>query len=92
MHSIGGKCITNTFHYKHHAIPVPEVTATDCIFEATHCPTAAIEGVQKAAPDELQAIKSLHHILLGKQIPQPPHLPPPTTLHDSDDDEEPIHM
>jgi hypothetical protein len=55
---------------KHHAIPVPEVTATDCILEATHHLNAAIEGVQEAALDELQAIESLRHILLSEQIPQ----------------------
>jgi hypothetical protein len=91
MHDTSGKHITNTFRYKHHAIPVPEVTATDCILKATHRLTMAI-GIQEAAPDKLQAIKLLCHILLGKLIPQQPHPPPPTPLHDFDVDEEPIHM
>ncbi len=51
---------------------ISEVTATDCILEATHHLTAAIEGVKDTAPNKLQAIKSLRHILLGKQIPQQP--------------------
>jgi hypothetical protein len=84
--------ITDTFCYKHHAIPVPEVTATNCILEATHHLTMAIEGIQKATPDKLQAIESLHHILLVKQIPQQPRPPPPIPLHDSNIDKELIHM
>jgi hypothetical protein len=66
MRNTGGKRITDMFRYKHHAIPIPVITATDCILEATHQLTAAIEGVQEAAPDKLQAIKSLCHILLSK--------------------------
>ncbi len=52
----------------------------------------AIEGIQEAAPDKLQAIKLLRHILLGKRILQQPRPPPPTLLHDSNINEEPIHM
>jgi hypothetical protein len=78
MRDTSGKRITD--RYKHHTIPVPVITATDCILEATHRLTAAMEGIQEAAPDKLQAIKSLRHILLGKRIPQQPCLPPPTPL------------
>jgi hypothetical protein len=92
MHNTGDECITDTFQYKHHAIPDPIVTATDRILKATHQLTAAIEGVQEAAPDKLQAFKSLYHILLGKRIPQQPCPPPPTPLNDSYVDEEQIHM
>jgi hypothetical protein len=93
MRNTGGKCITDTFRYKHHAIPVPVVTAIDRILKATHQLSKAIEGVQEAAPDKLQAIKSLcPHILLGKQIPHQPHPPPPTPLNDSNIDKEPINM
>ncbi len=80
MCDTGGECIMGMFRYKHHAIPIPVITATDHILEATHQLTAAIEGVQDAAPDKLQAIKSLLHILLGKQIPQQPTAMP-TTSH-----------
>jgi hypothetical protein len=55
MRDTGGKRITDTFQYKHHAIPVPKITATDCILDETCRLTTAIEGVQKA-PDKLQAI------------------------------------
>ncbi len=92
MCNTSGKYITNTFHYKHHASPIPEVTATDFILKATHRLTVAIKDIQEAAPDKLQAIESLRRILLGKQIPQQPRPPPPTPLHDSDVDKEPIHM
>ena len=66
MGDTSGARITDTFWYKHYAIPIPVVTATDCILEATHRLTASIEGVQEAAPYKLQAIKSLRHILLGE--------------------------
>jgi hypothetical protein len=36
MHDTGGKRITDTFWYKHRTIPIPVVTATDRILEATH--------------------------------------------------------
>jgi hypothetical protein len=92
MRNTGGKVITDTYRYKHHAIPIPVVTATDLIFKATHQLTTAMEGVQEAAPDKLQAIKSLCHILLGKQTPQQPRPPPPAPLNDSHANKEPIHM
>jgi hypothetical protein len=69
-----------------------KVTATDCILEATHRLAVAIEGIQEAAPHKLQAIKLLCHILLGKRIPKLSHPAPPTLLHDSNADKEPIHM
>jgi hypothetical protein len=92
MRDTGGERITDTFRYKHHAIPVPVVTATDRILEATHQLTATIKGVQEETPEKFQAIQSLRHILLGKQIPQQPRPPPPTPLNDSNVDKEPIHM
>jgi hypothetical protein len=82
MRDTGGKHITDMFLYKNHAIPVLEVTAIDCILEATHCLTAAIEDIQEAALDGLQAIKSLHHILLGKKF-KGKTKSPSTSLHDS---------
>jgi hypothetical protein len=53
MRDTGGGCITDTFWYKHHTIPVPVVTPTDGILEATYQLTVAIEGVQEASPDKL---------------------------------------
>ncbi len=82
MHNTGGECITDTFQYKHHTIPVPVITATDSILKVTHQLTAAIEGIQDAAPDELEAIESLCHILLVEQIPQQLRPPTPTSLND----------
>jgi hypothetical protein len=84
MHDTGGKCITDRFWYKHHTIPVQVIAATDCILEATHQLTAAIEGIQEAAPEKFQAIESLRHILL-------PPPPPPTMLNDSNVNKEQIH-
>jgi hypothetical protein len=45
MHDTGGKRITDTFWDKNHAIPVPVVTATDHILEATQQIIAAIESI-----------------------------------------------
>jgi hypothetical protein len=78
MRDTGGERLTNTSRYIHHAILIPKITATVHILNATPLLTTAIEGTQEAAPDKLQAIKSICMILPGKQPPQQP-LPPPTT-------------
>ncbi len=59
MEGTGGKGLTDTFRYKHHAMPVPLITPTDRIIAATRVLTAAITGVQASPPDKLQAIKTL---------------------------------
>jgi hypothetical protein len=41
----GGKRITKTFQFKHHAIPVPEIMATDRIVDATERLTTTIAGI-----------------------------------------------
>ena len=66
MADTGGERITDTFRYNHHAIPVPKITATDRILDATARLTAAINGVQEAPPDELAAIESLRRSSLAK--------------------------
>jgi len=68
--------ITDTFGYNHHAIPVPKITATNRILEATACLTAAIEGVQESPPDKLAAIQALRTLLLGEVPPIAPTSPP----------------
>jgi hypothetical protein len=75
MANTGSKRITDTFRFKHHAIPVPEITATKKIINATTRLTAAIAGIQDAPPNKLEAIQSLCILLFGKVAP----LPPPTT-------------
>ena len=59
MANTGGERITDTFRFNHHAVPVPRITATDRILDATARLTATIEGVQEAPPDELAAIEAL---------------------------------
>jgi hypothetical protein len=90
MADTGGKRITNTFRFKHHAIPVPE-TATNRIIDATTRLTATIAGIQDAPPDETEAIQSLCTLLLGKIAPPTPPTPrilpappPPTPLMNKD--------
>ena len=78
MANTGGKRITNTFRFCHHAIPVPSIRATDRILDATAHLTAAIEGVQEAPSDELAAIQTLQTLLLGKV---PPTAPTPPQVH-----------
>jgi hypothetical protein len=87
MADTGGKRITNTFQFKHHAIPVLDITATNRIIDATTRLTAAIAGIQDAPPNEMEAIQSLCTLLLGKiaMLPPPtpsilPTPPPPTPL------------
>ncbi len=82
MRDTGGKHITNMFSYKHHTIFSPKITATDHILEETHHLTTAIEGIQEATPDKLQANELLCYILLGKTPLQQPHLAkPPSNNH-----------
>jgi hypothetical protein len=92
MADTGGKRITNTFQFKHHAIPVPEITATNRIIDATTRLTTAIAGIQDAPPDNMDAIQPLCTLLLGKVAPLPPPTPsilptpaPPAPLVDIDD-------
>jgi hypothetical protein len=59
MKDTGGECVMDTFHYLHHAIPFPAITATNHILEATRHLVDAINGDQEAPPDKMAAILSL---------------------------------
>jgi hypothetical protein len=72
MKDTGGECVTDTFRYQHHAIPVLAITANDRILEATRRLADAIKGVQEAPPDKMAAIQSLRALLLGKETLQEP--------------------
>jgi hypothetical protein len=92
MANTKGKRITHTFRFKHHATPVPEISATNRIINATTRLTTAIVGVQDAPSDKIKAIQSLCTLLLGKVAPLPtptpsilPTPPPPTPVVDEDD-------
>jgi hypothetical protein len=92
MADTGGKRIANTFRFKHHAIPVHEITATNRIIDATKRLIAAIAGIQDTPPDKMEAIQSLCTLLLGKVAPLSPptpsilpNPPPPTTVVDKDE-------
>jgi len=102
MADTGGERITNTFRYNQHAIPVPKITATDRILEATARLTAAIKGVQESPPDELAAIQTLRTLLLGEVPPIAPTSPPvkaprptideePVEIWSPNDVQQPIH-
>jgi hypothetical protein len=71
MEGTGGERLTNTFHFKHHAMAVPVITPTNQIIAATQHLTAAISRVQESPPDKLRAIATLRHILLGQTPPVP---------------------
>jgi hypothetical protein len=75
MANTGGKRITDTFRFKHHAIPVPEIMATNRIIDATARLTATIADIQDAHPNKMEAIQSLCTLLLGKVTPLPPPAP-----------------
>jgi hypothetical protein len=70
----GGERTTGTFRFNQHSIPVPKITVTNRILNATACLTTAIEGVQEAPPDKLAAIQALRTLLLGEV---PPPVPTP---------------
>jgi hypothetical protein len=72
MRDTGGEPITDTFRFQHHALPVPHITATNCILQATERLADAIAGVQEAPPNKLAAITSLWALLLGKDLPPEP--------------------
>jgi hypothetical protein len=72
MKDTGGERITITFRFQHHALLVPHITATDCIFQATEQLTDVIAGVQEVLPNKLAAITSLRALLLGKELPPEP--------------------
>jgi hypothetical protein len=75
MADTGSKRIIDTFRFKHHAIPVPELMATDRIIDTTSILTTAIAGIQDAPPEEMEAIQSLSTLLLDKVAPLPPPAP-----------------
>jgi hypothetical protein len=101
MKDTGAERVTDTFRYQHHAIPVPHITATDRIIVAARRLADAIKGVQEAPSDEMAAIASLRHLLLGEALPPDP-TPAVTTATGTDssvptddeppDDEPPILM
>jgi hypothetical protein len=72
MRDTGGKCITDTFRFQHHALLVPHITATNRILQATERLADTIAGVQEAPPYKLAAITSLQALLLGKELPLEP--------------------
>jgi hypothetical protein len=93
----GGKRLTDTFHFKHHAMAVPVITPTDQIIAATRHLTEAISGVQESPPDKLHAITNLRHILLGKTPPAPvpidiQPIQPPSPLFLDVIEKEPVHI
>jgi hypothetical protein len=65
------KCLTDSFHFKHHAMPVPTITPINRTIAATRDLMAAFLGMQEAPPNKLQAIATLCQILLGKVPPTP---------------------
>jgi hypothetical protein len=75
MADTGGKRITDTFQFKHHAITVPAITATDRIIGATPSLTTAIASIQDAPPNKMKAMQSLCTLLLGNIAPLPPPAP-----------------
>jgi hypothetical protein len=79
MEGTGGEQHTNTFRFKHHAMPIPTITSTDRIVAATHILTDAITGIQEAPPDKMQAILTLRQLPLGETPPVPVPIDPPAS-------------
>jgi hypothetical protein len=90
MANTGGKRITDTFLFKHHAIPAPEITAPNRTIDNTTRITATIADIQDAS-NKMEAIQSLCTLLLGEVAPLPPLTPsilptppPPILVVDKD--------
>ena len=62
----GAVRVTDTFKFKHHALPTPSVTNTGRIVKATKDLTDAIKGNNKAPPDKLEAIENLKALIRGE--------------------------
>eukprot|EP00804_Cyclotella_cryptica_P013776 CCRYP_016888-RA/>CCRYP_016888-RA protein AED:0.40 eAED:0.36 QI:0/-1/0/1/-1/1/1/0/413 len=68
---------TDTFKFLHHTLPVPAITPTDRILQATKHLKKAIKNHTTPAPDKLEAIAALNALITGT-TPDPP-LPEPAT-------------
>jgi hypothetical protein len=90
MANTDGERTTDTFQFKHYALLVPEITATNRIIETTTRLTAAIAGIQEASPNKMEAIQCLCTLLLGKIALLPPLaasiLPTPPVIAPTFDD------
>ena len=89
--------ITDTFRFRHHAIPLPTILDADWIIEATRKLTSAMAGRQNAPQDKLETIQALRSIL-PREEPTPSNTvlpaltqrpPTPTVTHA---EEPPIQM
>jgi hypothetical protein len=97
MEGTGGKCLTNTFCFKHQAMAIPVITPTNQIITATQHLIATISRVQESPPDKLHAIATLRHILPSNTppVPAPIDTQPiqlPSLLFLDVIDKEPVHI
>eukprot|EP00804_Cyclotella_cryptica_P002147 CCRYP_006558-RA/>CCRYP_006558-RA protein AED:0.41 eAED:0.35 QI:0/-1/0/1/-1/1/1/0/379 len=88
---------TYTFTFLPHTIPVPNITAVDCIIRATKHLRQAIDGHTAPAHDELEAIAALKALITRSPpaprpepvMETPPHEDTTTVNHYKD---EPVHL
>jgi hypothetical protein len=66
MAKTGGERITDMFRFKHHAIPVPEKTATNRIIDATTRLTTSIAGIQDTPPAKWKPSNPFAHSYLAR--------------------------
>ncbi|KAL7524050.1 hypothetical protein ACHAXR_001126, partial [Thalassiosira sp. AJA248-18] len=74
----GATRLTDTWKFKHHALPIPTISPTDRIVQATQNLAATIQGANPAQPDELAAIEHLRALISNSSVPEP--TVSPTTL------------
>ena len=67
----GAVRITGTWKFKHHALNIPAVSATDRIVKATRNLATAIQGANNSPPDELDAIEQLRALISNNSTPPP---------------------
>ena len=71
----GATRLTDTWKFKHHALPTPSISATDRIVRATQQLATVIEGANPSAPDELTAIENLRALISNSYVPSPTSAP-----------------
>jgi len=65
----GATRLTDTWKFKHHALPIPSISQTDRIVKATQHLATVIEGANPSPPDELTAIENLRALISKSYVP-----------------------
>ncbi|KAL7534864.1 hypothetical protein ACHAXR_006130 [Thalassiosira sp. AJA248-18] len=67
----GATRLTDTWKFKHHALPTPAISSTDRIVKATQNLAATIQVANPSQQDELSAIEHLRALISNSSVPAP---------------------